>query len=245
MARFYIPHPIIKNGKLRIEGSEVRHIRRVLRLKAGDGVVIFDGEEKEYQGTIIKHEPRAVIVRIQKIIPVHKESPLEITAAQSILKGEKMDYFIQKAAELGVVRIIPFFSSRSVPLLDKSKRLSRYHRWQKIAIEASKQCGRGKVPEVLPLQDFSEMIRLATENSIRLILWEKERRRLKEIFKEQKKVKDIIFVVGPEGGFGEKEIEEAQKNGFITISLGERILRAETASLCLLSILQYEWGDIG
>lgn len=245
MARFYLPNPEIENGRLRIIGTEVRHIRRVLRLKEGDEIILFDGQEKEYRGLIVEQGPHHVLVSIQEIFSIKKESPLEVTMAQSLLKGEKMDYLIQKATELGVKKIIPFFSSRSIPLLDKSKRLSRHHRWERIAAQASKQCGRVKVPEISPLLDFSEMLHSASSDSFRLILWEKEKRRLKNLLKEVKGEKEIFFVVGPEGGFSEEEIEDSNKKGFITVSLGERILRAETAGLCLLSILQYEWGDIG
>jgi len=165
--------------------------------------------------------------------------------AQSLLKGEKMDYLIQKATELGVKRIIPFFSSRTIPLLEESRRLKRYHRWKRIAVEASKQCGRGVVPKIEPLQDYFEMVQTATQDSLRLILWEKEGARLKDILTGSKEKKKIFFVIGPEGGFTQEEIEHARREGFIPVKLGRRILRSETSSLCLLSILQYECGDIG
>ncbi|MDI7261599.1 MAG: 16S rRNA (uracil(1498)-N(3))-methyltransferase [Thermodesulfobacteriota bacterium] len=244
MPRFYVPDPHIEEDLLKIEGSEVRHIRRVLRLKAGDGVVVFDGSGKEYEGTIVKEGPISVAVRIQNIFLSRKEPHLEISLAQSLLKGEKMDYLIQKATELGIKVIIPFFSSRSIPLLEKSKRLKRYHRWERIAIEASKQCGRGVVPKIKPLQDYSEMLSVPFRESLRLILWEKGGRRLKEVLRESKGGKEVFFVVGPEGGLSHEEVEEAKRMGFVPVTLGERILRSETASLCLLSILQYEWGDI-
>jgi 16S rRNA (uracil1498-N3)-methyltransferase len=162
-----------------------------------------------------------------------------------LLKGEKMDYLIQKATELGVNEIIPFFSSRSVPLLEKSGRLKRHHRWERIAVEASKQCGRGVVPKVGFFQDYSEMLRTASPDSLRIILWEGEGVHLKEILKKRIEKKEVFFIIGPEGGLSHGEVEEAIKDGFLPITLGERILRAETASLCLLSILQYEQGDIG
>ena len=156
-----------------------------------------------------------------------------------------MDYLIQKATELGVQEIIPFLSSRSVPLLEKSKRLKRHHRWERIAVEASKQCGRGVVPKIESLQDYSEMLRTASPNTLRLILWEREGTKLKEILERSKERKKIFFIIGPEGGFSQEEVEEAKRAGFIPVTLGRRILRAETASLCFLSILQYEQGDIG
>jgi 16S rRNA (uracil1498-N3)-methyltransferase len=245
MSRFYVPQPKIENGMLRVEGDEVRHIQKVLRLKAGDEVIVFDGSAKEYEGTIIEEGSASVVIAVRNVLSSKSESPLEITLAQSLLKGEKMDYLIQKATELGVNRIIPFFSSRTIPLLEESRRLRRYHRWKRIAIEASKQCGRGMVPKIDPFLDFLEMVQTASQDSLRLILWEREGERLKEILMGLKEKRKIFFVIGPEGGFTQEEIEKSQRKEFIPVNLGRRILRSETSSLCLLSILQYEYGDIG
>ena len=245
MARFYVPHPQIENGILRIEGEEVRHIRKVLRLREGDEVFVFDGSGREYEGTIVEEGTFSVSVLVRTIFSSEKESTLEITLAQSLLKGEKMDYLVQKATELGVKRIVPFISSRSVPLLEKSKRLERRRRWEKIAIEASKQCGRGVLPKIDPLKDYSQILETVPMESLKLILWEKGGEKLKGILKKLERESTIFFIVGPEGGLNEEEVEEAKKVGFVPVTLGERILRSETASLCLVSILQYEWGDIG
>ncbi len=245
MPRFYVPRPHIENGLLRIEGEEVKHIRKVLRLKAGDEILVFDGLGKEYEGTIIKEGCHSVLVKIRRMLSPKGDSPLEVTLAQSLLKGEKMETLIQKATELGVKEIIPFFSSRSIPLLEKSRRLKRHHRWEKIAIEASKQCGRGVVPKVELLKDYPDMLRTASTDSLRLILWEKEGINLREVLEGLKEKKKIFFVIGPEGGFSQDEVGKAMRAGFVAVTLGRRILRAETASLCLLSILQYERGDMG
>lgn len=245
MARFYVPQPRLEKGLLKVEGDEVKHIRKVLRLTKGDEIIVFDGLGKEFEGTIVEEGPSSVVIRVKSVSSSERDSPLEVTLAQSLLKGEKMDYLIQKATELGVEEIIPFLSSRSVPLLEKSKRLKRHQRWKRIAIEASKQCGRGVVPEIESFQDYREMLQKASPDALRLILWEKEGAKLKEILKRSKERKRIFFVVGPEGGFSEGEIDEAKGAGFTPVTFGGRILRAETASLCLLSILQYEQGDIG
>lgn len=245
MARFYVPQPRIENGMLKIEGDEVKHIRKVLRLKTGDGIVVFDGLGKELEGTIVEERLSSVVIRIQNIFSSERDSPLEVTLAQSLLKGEKMDYLIQKATELGVKEIIPFFSSRSVPSLEKSRGLKRHHRWEKIAVEASKQSGRGVVPKIESLQDYSDMLQMASTEDLRFILWEREGIKLKEVLERSKEKRKIFFVIGPEGGFNQLEVDEAKKAGFTPVTLGRRILRAETASLCFLSILQYERGDIG
>jgi len=245
MPRFYIPNPHIQNGLLKIEGDEVKHIRKVLRLKAGDEILVFDGLGKEFEGTIVDEGRSSVMVKIESILSSKGDSPLEVTLAQSLLKGGKMDYLIQKATELGVKEIIPFFSSRSVLLLEKSKRLKRHHRWEKIAIEASKQCQRGVVPKIESLQDYSGMLRAASTGHLRLILWERDGIKLKEALERSGEKTKIFFVIGPEGGFSQDEVDKAKRGGFVAVTLGRRILRAETASLCLLSILQYERGDIG
>ena len=129
MPRFYVPNPSIQDELLKIEGEEVKHIRKVLRLKAGDKIIVFNGLGKEYEGTILEEKPSSVMVKVQNIFFPQKDSPLEVTLAQSLLKGEKMEFLIQKATELGVKEIIPFFSSRSVPLLERSRRLERHRRW--------------------------------------------------------------------------------------------------------------------
>jgi 16S rRNA (uracil1498-N3)-methyltransferase len=245
MPRFYVPQPRIENGMLKIEGSEVRHIRRVLRLREGDRIVVFNGLAKEYEGIIVEEEATSVVMRIQHVLSPNRESPLEITLAQSLLKGEKMDYLIQKSTELGVKEIVPFFSSRSVPLLDKSKKLKRYHRWERIAMEASKQSGRGIVPRIEPFQDYFEMLKAPTPDTLRLILSEREGESLREILKALREKTKVFFIVGPEGGLSDEELDQAKRAGFIVVNLGKRILRSETASLSLLGILQYEWGDIG
>jgi 16S rRNA (uracil1498-N3)-methyltransferase len=143
MARFYVPQPRLERGMLKVEGEEVKHIRKVLRLTEGDEITVFDGLGKEFEGTIVEERLSSVVIRVKSVSSSKRDSPLEVTLAQSLLKGEKMDYLIQKATELGVKEIIPFLSSRSVPRLEKSKRLKRHHRWERIAIEASKQGGRG------------------------------------------------------------------------------------------------------
>jgi len=245
MPRFYVPNPSIQDELLKIEGEEVKHIRKVLRLKAGDKIVVFNGLGKEYEGTILEEKPSSVLVKVQDIFFPQKDSPLEVTLAQSLLKGEKMDFLIQKATELGVREIVPFFSSRSVPLLERSRRQQRRRRWERIAVEASKQCGRGLVPKIESLKEYSEMLQIASPHGLRLILWERDGIKLKEVLETSGERVKIFFVVGPEGGFSREEVDEAERSGFTPVILGRRILRAETASLCVLSILQYQRGDIG
>jgi 16S rRNA (uracil1498-N3)-methyltransferase len=245
MARFYVAHPQIENGVLKVEGDEFKHIRRVLRLGRGDEIRLFDGSGKDYEGTIVEEGPFSVSIRVHQILSSRKEPVLEITLAQSLLKGEKMDFLVQKAVELGIKRIAPFVSSRSIPVLEAKKGLERQKRWEKIAIGASKQCGRCFIPQIdLPVS-FLETLESAPKDSLRLILWEEEGKGLKEILRKREGTKEIFFVVGPEGGLSHEEVEEAKRARFLPVTLGQRVLRAETASLSFLSIIQYEWGDMG
>jgi 16S rRNA (uracil1498-N3)-methyltransferase len=243
MPKFYVPNPNIKNGILKIDGSEARHIKKTFRLRPGDWIVVFDGSGKDYEGVILEEKGSSVLINVKNIYTSNKEPTIEIILAQSLLKGEKMDYLIQKAVELGVKEIIPFISSRSIPIYDEVKSNRRQTRWTKISIEASKQCGRGFVPEIKSIKTYSEMLNSSSPEFLNLILWEKEGFKLREIL--ERKNEKIFFIVGPEGGFSNEEVEEAKAKGFIPINLGKRILRSETASICVISILQYEWGDIG
>jgi 16S rRNA (uracil1498-N3)-methyltransferase len=245
MPRFYVPHLRIEDGRIRVEGAEVRHIRNVLRLRRGDEIWVFDGSGKQYGGTIVDEGPSLIVIAVGEVVSCSSESHTEITLAQSLLKGEKMDYVIQKATELGVKEVLPFFSSRSVPLLEGPRRTERHRRWERIAVEASKQCSRAMVPRIGPLQEFADVLPGPSQGGLRLLLWEVEGRRLKDVLDRSRDVKKIFCVVGPEGGLSREEVNQARSVGFETVTLGKRILRSETASLCLLSIIQYDKGDIG
>jgi 16S rRNA (uracil1498-N3)-methyltransferase len=245
MSRFYVPQPRIVDEILTIEGDEVKHIRKVLRLRPGDEIIIFDSFSKEYEGIIVEEGPLSILVRVRNVTLCQRESPLEVTLAQSLLKGEKMDYLVQKSTELGIKEIVPFFSSRSIPVLGISRGQPRHRRWERIAVEASKQCGRGTVPGISPAKSYSRMLQEAAAGSLRFVLWEKEGEKLKKILERSKEMLKIFFVVGPEGGLSSGEVDQAKQMGFIPVNLGKRILRSETAGVCLLSILQYELGDIG
>jgi 16S rRNA (uracil1498-N3)-methyltransferase len=245
LPRFYAPKAQVVDGMIRLEGREVKHIRTVLRLGVGDEILLFDGQSMEYEGSIAETGTSYILVRVDRVRACRTESPLYVTLAQSLLKGEKMDYVVQKATEVGVKRISPFISSRSIPRLEKSKDLTRRRRWEKIAMEASKQCGRGAVPEIETVRNYDQVIENPSEGSVRLLLWEKEGEHLKKVLGSRQENSDVFFIVGPEGGLSLDEVEKARRVGFIPVNLGRRILRAETAGICLLSILQYEWGDMG
>lgn len=244
MPRFYVPEPCMEGDLIRIRGNEARHIRTVLRLKPGDRLSVFDGSSKEYEGKIVKTEGSDLLVQVETHSIHEEESGPAITLAQSLLKGNKMDWVIQKATELGATEIIPFISSRTIPRLAASKEKSRQERWKRISVEACKQCGRSVLPKLSSVLEYSRMLRIPTEKTLRLFLWERSGMGLKEVITATKERQDVFFVVGPEGGWSDEEAQEASMAGFIPITLGRRILRAETVGLCILGILQYELGGL-
>jgi 16S rRNA (uracil1498-N3)-methyltransferase len=241
MRHFFLKKNSIKEGTAVITGSEARHVGRVLRRGVGDRLDLLDEDGWEYQAVITAKTSQRVEVRLLAKNPPRKPSSVKITLGQAVPKAHKMDYIVQKATELGVSSVIPFYSSRTGPRLTDERLQKKCHRWQKIALEATKQCGRSDVPTVETIVTFEEIINKRYNNVLKIILWEDEKnRRLKDVLQNSKQWKNIILLVGPEGGFTAEEIEGARKRGFISASLGRCILRTETVGLYLLSVLHYE-----
>lgn len=242
MRRFFVEDLTNRVKVVSIIGNEFHHLRDVLRLKVGDEVSIFDGRGNNLLGKIEAMTRDSARVVIMKRLGDIRESPLEIILCQALAKAEKMDLIVQKAVELGVSRVIPFFTSRTVPKLGGDKMARKVERWQRIALESVKQCGRAMVPKVEKVVGFSEALK-GWEGYLRLILWEGEKvSTLKGIYKECSKV---VVLVGPEGGFTTEEVKEAEGAGFTPVSLGPRILRTETSAISIVAIIQYELGDMG
>jgi len=237
--RFYIPQDQIKDKQITISGSDVNHIKNVLRLKAGDQIEVFDNSGKVYICTLQQFNREFILGKINSTIQEDTELKADVTLAQCLPKAKKMDLIIQKATELGANRIIPVISERSVPKIEEKSDKKISH-WQKIAKEAAEQSGRTKVPEVLSLINFEQLIKNAKDHDLALIPWEGERENtIKKVLANSRPIQPMI-VIGPEGGFSQAEIKIAQENGFIPISLGKRILRCETAALTSLALLVSE-----
>lgn len=244
MVRFYVENPHWMGDEIEISGTEARHIQRVLRLKKGDEIVIFDGKGMEYWGAIESQRLHRVTVKIKKTGTPRRESPINVILGQALLKGNKMEYVLQKNTEMGVSAFFPFISSRTIPILGKGQDERKWNRWKRIVVESAKQCGRIIPPRVESIRDLGSILELSFHDFVKLILWEKEEISLKERMREiDTKSGKVLLLVGPEGGFCEEEISAAQGKGFITVGLGPRILRSETAGVAMLSILQYEFGD--
>jgi len=244
--RFFVETIRATEGLLTITGREARHITRVLRMRPGDRFVLLDRKGARFQVCIETVDHRSVTVFLERPVLPPPSSPVNIAIGQAILKSPAMDSMIQKTTELGVNLIYPFISDRTVVRPEGTRREKRMRRWQEIAIAASKQSDRPKPPEIMPILCFPELVRRPVpEQTLKLILWEEEQgRSLKSALRPiLSRSRAVMALVGPEGGFSRPEISLAARAGFIPVSLGLQILRAETAAITIPAILQYELGE--
>lgn len=243
MHKFFIENIDAAKGNVVITGDEFHHLKKVLRLSVGEDIIIFDGKGNDFIAKVETISAKETAASIQKRLDVSGESKIKIVLAQGIAKGEKMDFIIQKATELGVAEIIPFTTSRTVPRFKENEASKKSDRWRKIAIEAAKQCGRSIVPIIEPIKNFNEML-YGWEGYLKIILWEgAESIQIKDKLRELSNIQGVVAVVGPEGGFSLQEVQEAEKHGFIPTRLFKNILRTETAGIAILSIINYEIAD--
>ena len=242
MPRFFVDKKDITDKEIHITGEDVKHITKVLRLRVGEELEVCDKCGTDYRCVISSFGDGEVVAEIKESMKNSAEPPVEVTLYQGMPKSDKMDYIIQKCVELGISRIVPVITKRTVSVpKDAEKKTAR---WQKIAEEAAKQCGRGAIPTVEVAIDFKEaMRRFAEDNAKNLMPYECERENsLKTVLKETDGSKFNIFI-GPEGGFDEKEVELAKGSGAKVVTLGPRIMRTETAPLAVVSAIMYELGD--
>ena len=245
MVRFFVPKADIQGKRGVVVGQELQHLRRVLRLTPGNSITVFDDSGSEHEAVIRSVSSESAAIEIIRSYQAQRESPLELTLAVGLTKGGKMDFVVEKATELGAQTILPFTSTYAVPKLDERRISTRTERWRKIALSAAKQCGRTIVPEVLPLCTFQEVVKRPSDEAVKLLFWEKETERsLAALYESHRKAAAVTLVIGPEGGFSAVEAELAQAHGFALVQLGRRILRAETAALTTLSLVQFLWGDL-
>ena len=245
MRYFFIEKSEREDSILSITGPDARHIKTVLRMKPGDKIGLFDGKGFDYEAKIIDLSPGRVRVSLIRRFPSTTESPLKIILAQAFLKEKKMDGLVRQLSELGIVKWIPFIAERSVPRPDKKQLLARTKRWEKIARAALKQCRRGRIMEIGETVSFEEMLDLGQFCDLKVAFWEDELRPVHaNLLVSGEEIDTVFSLIGPEGGFTEKEIEKAGNRGFITVGLGPRILRAETATIAACVLLQYLFGDM-
>lgn len=238
--RIYQPQPISVGQSLQLDDSGSHHIGKVLRMQAGQPLRLFNGEGGEYQATILAVDKKNVLVEISEYHEADHRSPLPIHLGQVISRGERMDFALQKAVELGVHEITPLFSMRCEVKLSGPRLEKRMQQWQHLIISACEQCGLNRLPQLNPpqvaLQWFADTVAELKwllhpgETPLKLLL-------------ESDQPESVCLAIGPEGGFDDSEISGARAAGFQPVAIGPRVFRTETAPIAALSLLQYQWGD--
>ena len=243
LRRFFIDTPLLET--MSIQGPDAHHMSRVLRLQVGDQIIVVSPDGSAGIGEISSIETDDVTVVLQETLLEDKEAPIHVYLAQGLPKSDKMDYIVQKAVELGVMGIYPMEADHCVVQYDQGKKHKRQERWQKIAAEAAKQCGRGIIPRVEPIANLASILKEVDEETLVIMLYEGQAvQGIKQVLAENK-ANSYLLVVGPEGGFSTKEVSLCQNHGAFVVTLGPRILRTETAALAGVSIVMYETGDLG
>ena len=235
LSRFFIDAPL-SLGRQELPDASAHYISRVLRLAAGAAVQLFDGSGQEYRGDLIQVGKKQVTVELRERLPGMAEPGLRIHLGQGLSRGERMDWAIQKATELGVAEITPIISERCEVRLKDERADKRLAHWRQIAISACEQCGRSVIPFIHPpvaLQDW-----LAVEAELKLVLHP-----LADALTAHQRPGSLAFLIGPEGGLSDAEVDQARGTGFLPARLGPRVLRTETAPVVALSVAQQLWGD--
>lgn len=238
--RFYCANLAANTTPMMLPDDVFRHAIQVLRMKPGALLNLFDGEGLEYQVQLEQVDKRQASVSMQQQIMTDNESPLDILLMQGISRGERMDYAIQKAVELGVKRIMPVITERCNVQLNGDRAEKRMNHWQGVVISACEQSGRSFLPKLLPITSLSAAL-LEVNDDCKLVLDPEAARG----FSNVNKASQIALLIGPEGGLSDTEVQQSVAGGFNGISLGPRILRTETASAAALAMVQAGWGDIG
>lgn len=239
--RLHIAGPYGANSVLDLAADKARYLGRVLRLRVGDNLSVFDGEGSEFAATITAIGKSSATLRIDDEIAVRTESPLRVHLVQGISRGERMDFVVQKATELGVKRLTPVLTDFGVVKLDAMRAGKRHEHWQKVATSACEQSGRVRLPLIdtpIPLKNWFGS--KPKQVDLEIILRPGARTPLAEVDSPATKV---CVLIGPEGGFSDTEFEDAEIAGFRPVSLGPRVLRTETAAIAAIAVLQSLWGD--
>jgi RNA methyltransferase, rsmE family len=239
MPRFYVDFALSPDSVVELPDNVVRHLN-VLRVKNTEEIVLFNGNGKAYPALPEVLEKRRASVRILREETTDNESPLNITLVQAVSAAERMDFTLQKSVELGVAEIRPVISERCVVRLSGERAEKRVARWQEIVVSACEQSGRNIVPKVLPLTTYVQALQQLPQETTKLLMSLNRAQKLSDVRPQSGK---IVFMVGPEGGWTEKEEQQAFDAGFQSVTLGKRVLRTETASLAAIAAMQTLWGD--
>jgi 16S rRNA (uracil1498-N3)-methyltransferase len=243
--RFTIAPERITGDRVAFDADETRHLVRVLRLAPGDVVTAADGRGGAWQVRLLTLGDTATGT-IVGTASLAAESPLAISLVQGVAKGDRMETIVRAATELGVARVLPALTERTVVQLDAARWRERARRWQRVAREATKQCGRAVVPTVETPRPLAEWIAAAEPADLRLCLWETEGTPLRDaLAPDDSPARRVIVIVGPEGGLAPEEVAVARDAGYVTVTLGGRVLRTETAGPAIVALLQFALGDLG
>lgn len=242
-ARFFFPGRLGNGSEVRLPPDAAHHAARVLRLSEGDPVILFDGHGGEFEAQIIRLDRNEVRVKTGAHRAVERESPLEVHLVQGLSSGDRMDFTLQKAVELGVSTIQPIATERSVVKLRDERATRRAEHWQNLVISSCEQCGRNRVPQVAPVQDLVDWLAQLSSDpgkERRLLLSPQADASLQELAPDGG---PIVLLAGPEGGLAPGEIAATLTRGFVAVRLGPRVLRTETAAVAALAAMQVLWGD--
>lgn len=239
--RIYTDSPLAVGSQCQLDDNAANHVGRVLRMQAGQELRLFNGDGHDYRAVITEAGKRQVQVDVTEAVTNTTESPLRVVLAQTLSKGDRMDYAVQKAVEMGVTDIIPLTTERCDVRLKGDREDKRLRHWQQIAISAAEQCGRARVPEIRPVMTVPQWLEHAQTCDVRLVLHHRTEHSLNNLSKPA----SVALMIGPEGGLTAEEIVLAESNGFLPVALGPRVLRTETAPVAALALCQWLWGDIG
>lgn len=239
MPRIYLDEALQPGQTLELPDTAARHVGQVLRMRVGDALTLFNGQGGEYPASLRAVERRRVTVQIERFDPIVRESPLAVTLAQCVSKGDRMDWAIQKAVELGVQRIVPVLSERSVVKLNAERWDKKCEHWRGVVISACEQSGRTRIPELADVAELSAYLASETAPQ-RWVLAPGADRALPT----DGAIPSIALLIGPEGGLSERDLQAADAAGFQRLALGPRILRTETAAAAALTAVQLRYGDL-
>ncbi len=240
--RFHASNSQISDSRITLDADEAHHLSRVLRLAVGDHVFVFDGEGSEWECDIVAVSKREADLNIIRKLSDEVESPLRLTLAQALIKGDKFDWVVQKATELGVTRIVPLITDHSDVKRAEEKAEQKLERWRRISLEALKQCGRRRLVEITEPVRFAQFCERST--AANLIFSERGGKSLHEVAASLNQPSQIGVCIASEGGWSEAELQTAEVRNFIPVHLGQRILRTETAAIAAVVLVQHLFGDL-
>jgi len=242
MPRFYCPQPLVPGSVVDLPDAVAHHLH-VVRQQAGDELVLFNGDGGQARARLVEIGKRRASAEVLALDAVDVELPFRVTLAQGLPEGSKMDWIVEKAVELGAAAIVPLAAQRSVVRLSGERADKRLAHWQGVVVSASEQCGRNRLADVAPVQDFNRWLGQDADGGVRILLSPRADASLAQ-WARATPARDVTLLVGPEGGFTDQEEDAARAAGALALSMGPRVLRTETAGLAALAILAAGWGGI-